>query len=50
MVRISLRIDEELHDKLRWLAYKERKSQHAIIVEVLEKAMKDVEVPEEERR
>ena len=50
MVRLSLRISEELHEKIRWLSYKERKSQHAIMVEVLETALADVPVPEEEQK
>ena len=47
MVRMSLRVPEELHEKLRWLAYTKRRSQHAIVLEILEKALTKVEVPEE---
>ena len=50
MVRMSLRMPEELHEKLRWLAYKQRRSQHSILLEVLEKALKAVKVPQEEKR
>ena len=47
MPRLSLRISEELHDKLRWLAYKQRRSQHEIMLELLEKAMAKVQMPKE---
>jgi len=47
MPRLSLRVSDELHEKLRWLAYKQRRSQHEIILELLEKAMAKVEVPKE---
>jgi len=47
MVRLSLRVSDELHEKLRWLAYKQRRSQHEIILELLEKAMAKVQVPKE---
>lgn len=47
MVRMSLRVPEELHEKLRWLAYTKRWSQHAIVLEILEKALAKVEVPKE---
>jgi predicted transcriptional regulator len=47
MVRMSLRVPDELHEKLRWIAYKERRSQHSVVLEVLDKAMRKVEVPRE---
>ncbi len=47
MVQMSLRVPDELHEKLRWLAYTERRSQHAIVLEILEKALAKVEAPEE---
>lgn len=50
MVRLTIRITEELHEKLRWLAYRERRSQQVILKEILEKAFAEVEVPKEERR
>jgi predicted DNA-binding protein len=49
MIRITLRLPEELHAKLRWLAYKERRSQNDILLEMVEKALSRVEVPEEGR-
>ena len=49
MVRLSLRISDELHEKLRWVAYTQRRSQQVIAVEMLEKALAKVEVPEEAR-
>ncbi len=50
MVKLTLRVSEELHERLRWLAYRERKSQHAILLEIVEKALAKVQVPKEERR
>jgi predicted transcriptional regulator len=47
MVSLSLRLPEELHEKLRWLAFKERRSQHAVVMELLQKALAKVEVPKE---
>jgi len=47
MVRLSLRVSEELHEKLRWLAYKQRRSQHAIVLELIEKHVAKVQVPKE---
>lgn len=47
MVRLTIRISEELHEKLRWLSFKERRSQQILLVEILEKALADVRVPEE---
>ena len=49
MRRITLRISDETYEKLRWLSYRDRRSQHAIILEILEKALDDVEVPEDVR-
>ena len=45
MKRITLRIADEMYEKVRWLSYRDRQSQHAIILEILEKALDDVEVP-----
>ncbi len=45
MVKLTLRITDELHEKLRWLAYKERRSQHAILLEIVENALAEVELP-----
>ena len=50
MVRQTIRIPEELADKLRWLSFKTRRSQNDILVEALEKALADVEVPKEVSR
>ncbi len=49
MVRLTIRISEELHEKLRRLAFRERRSQQVLLVEILEKALADVQVPEEEQ-
>jgi len=48
MVQLTLRLPDEVHEKLRWLAYKERRSQHRIILELLEKALAKVQVPKRE--
>ena len=50
MMRLTIRISDELHEKLRWLAFKERRSQQVILVELLEKALADVNVPKEESK
>ena len=47
MVRVTIRIPDDLHEKLRWLAFQNRCSQHSIIIEQLAKALKDVKVPKE---
>ena len=48
MQRFTLRLTDEIHEKLRWLAYKEKRSQQSIIMELLEDALADVEVPQHE--
>jgi predicted transcriptional regulator len=47
MAAMTLRLPDELHEKLRWLAFKQRRSQSAILVELLEKGLSKVEVPKE---
>jgi len=47
MVALTLRLPDELHEKLRWLAFKERRSQHAILLELVEKGLSKVKVPAE---
>ena len=49
MVRMTLRVPDKLHEKLRWLAFQTRRSQHSIIIEQLEKVLKDVQAPREKR-
>ncbi len=49
MIRFSLRLPDELHEKVRWLSYSQRRSQHEIVLEVLEKALEEVKVPKERR-
>lgn len=49
MIRLTIRISEQLHEKLRWLAYKERRSQQVLLEEILEKALADVEAPKEDQ-
>lgn len=46
MVRMSLRVPDELHEKLRWIAYRDRMSQHAVVLAILCEALSEVEVPE----
>lgn len=50
MVGFTIRMPEELHEKLRLRAFKERRSQHAIVIEILERALADEKVPEEEKQ
>jgi predicted transcriptional regulator len=47
MTRLTIRISDELHEKLRWLAYTERRSQQVILLELLEKALAKVKLPKE---
>jgi len=47
MVQLTLRLPDELHERLRWVSYKEKRSQHAIVLALLEKALAKVEVPKE---
>lgn len=47
MPRLTLRLSEELHEKLRWLAFTKHVSQHSIVLELLEKKLQKVEVPDE---
>lgn len=49
MKRMTLRLTDELYEKLRWLAYRDSRTQTAIILEILEKALEGVEVPKEAR-
>jgi predicted HicB family RNase H-like nuclease len=50
MERFTLRLPEEVYEKIRYLAYKERKSQNTVIIEVLAKALESVEIPQEVKR
>ena len=50
VISLTIRVSDELHEKLRWISYKERRSQQVILVELLEKALADVKVPEEKDR
>ena len=47
MVRLTIRITDEMHERLRWLSYKERRSQQVILEEIIGKALAKVEVPKE---
>ena len=49
MPTLTIRVPEELHEKLRWRAFQERRSQHKIIVEALEKALQRVKVPNRDK-
>jgi hypothetical protein len=50
MVRVTLRLPDELHEKLRWVSYKQRQSQNDILLALVEKALAKVQVPKEERQ
>jgi plasmid stability protein len=47
MPKLTLQLPDDLYEKLRWRAYKERRSQHAILLEIVEKALAKVVVPKE---
>jgi len=47
MKALTLRLPDDLYEKLRWLAFKERCTQHSVIIAALKKALKDVKVPKE---
>ena len=38
MFRLTLQISDELHDKLRWLAYNQQRSQRFILRGIVKKA------------
>jgi hypothetical protein len=44
-----LRMPKELHDKIRWVAFRDHTSQNNVIVGVLEEAMALVKVPKEKK-
>jgi predicted DNA-binding protein len=50
MKRITLRVSDELHEKIRWLSYSQRRSQHEIVLEILEEALKRVKAGQEGRK
>jgi plasmid stability protein len=50
MPTLTLRLPDELHEKLRWQAFKDHRSQHSIVMELLEKALKQVKVPKEGKK
>jgi predicted DNA-binding protein len=50
MPKLTLVVSEELHEKLRWLSYKQRRSQQMILLEIVEKALAKVAVPKEMER
>jgi len=47
MAKLTLQLDDNLHQKLRWLSFKENKSQHAILIAAVKELLKDVKVPKE---
>ena len=47
MPKLTLLVPDEVHEKLRWLSYKQRRSQQAILLEIVEKALAKVDVPKE---
>ena len=50
MTRVTIRISDELHEKLRWLSYKERQSQNDLLIDILEKALADIKPPIDEEK
>ncbi len=49
MAKLTLQVSKELHEKLRWLSYKERRSQQSILLQIVEKALAKVKPPKEVR-
>ena len=47
MPKLTLVVPEELHEKLRWLSYRQRRSQQTILLEIVQKALAKVAVPKE---
>jgi predicted DNA-binding protein len=47
MPKLTVSVSEELHEKLRWLSYKQHRSQQTILLEIVEKALAKVDVPKE---
>ena len=47
MIRLTIRVPEEVHEKLRWLSYAERRSQQELVLDMLEKTLAKVKVPKE---
>lgn len=50
MADLVFRLPNELHDKIRWLAFKAKRSQTSMMIYVLKQALEGVTVPEEARR
>ncbi|MBP6965073.1 MAG: Arc family DNA-binding protein [Armatimonadetes bacterium] len=50
MVRLTIRLPDELHEKLRWKCFRERRSQQVVLLEILDQALADVQVPEEKEK
>ena len=42
-----LRLPDDLRDKIRWLAYRDKRTQTAIVIEILQQGLKNVKVPKE---
>jgi len=47
MPKLTLVVSDELHEKLRWLSYRKRRSQQAILLEMVQRALAKVAVPKE---
>jgi predicted transcriptional regulator len=47
MASTVIKIPDDIHAKLRWVAYKEQRSQQKIIIDLLRKGLEDVEIPDE---
>jgi len=50
MPKLTLFVSKEVHEKLRWLSYRQHRSQQAILLEIVEKALAKVDVPKEVQR
>ena len=47
MAKTLLRMPDDLHEKIRWISYRTKKSQNSIIVDILQKELQGVNIPEE---
>ncbi len=49
MPKLTLQLPDDLYEKLRWLAYREKRTHQAILLEIVERTLSTVEVPKEAR-
>lgn len=47
LVKVTVRLTPDQHEKLRWLAFKGNTSQQELILQLVRDLVKDVKVPKE---